>query len=292
MKLDEQGWSEMSTTLAAAFGEVEQIRGDAERRLADNGEDGIPSTCGDPRIPVAGRVAADTAADRRVAGRLLSARVNGDARTTERLMLRPPGPRGRARLPGAADAPDDRRVAAPAAAAAVPARRRGRLAGRGRRPLGALRVRAVGGDRAGDRRLPRPGRAALDRVSATAPGSRCSGRSTPTATTRASRARPRRRRSTSAPSWSSTTIVAMILPINVASQRVADEDRDGPRRRRGRARRLRPPPVPRRPDRPLMAASGGARLAPMRSLAPKLPIASIAESASTVVHEAQHPKHR
>jgi hypothetical protein len=46
MKLDEQGWSEMSTTLAAAFGEIEQIRGDAERRLADSGEDGIPSTCG------------------------------------------------------------------------------------------------------------------------------------------------------------------------------------------------------------------------------------------------------
>jgi hypothetical protein len=46
MKLDEQGWSEMSTTLAAAFGEIEQIRGDAERRLAESGEDGIPSTCG------------------------------------------------------------------------------------------------------------------------------------------------------------------------------------------------------------------------------------------------------
>jgi hypothetical protein len=45
MKLDEQGWSEMSTTLAAAFGEIEQIRGDAERRLERNGEDGIPSTC-------------------------------------------------------------------------------------------------------------------------------------------------------------------------------------------------------------------------------------------------------
>jgi hypothetical protein len=45
MKLDEQGWSEMSTTLAAAFGEIEQIRGDAERRLESNGEDGIPSTC-------------------------------------------------------------------------------------------------------------------------------------------------------------------------------------------------------------------------------------------------------
>jgi hypothetical protein len=46
MKLDEQGWSEMSTTLAAAFGEIEQIRSDAERRLESRGEDGIASTCG------------------------------------------------------------------------------------------------------------------------------------------------------------------------------------------------------------------------------------------------------
>jgi Helix-turn-helix domain len=46
MWLDEQGWREMSTTLAAAFGEIEQIRGDAEQRLEHNGEDGIPSTCG------------------------------------------------------------------------------------------------------------------------------------------------------------------------------------------------------------------------------------------------------
>ena len=45
MKLDEQGWREMATTLAAAFGEVEQIRSDAERRLAVSGEDGDPSTC-------------------------------------------------------------------------------------------------------------------------------------------------------------------------------------------------------------------------------------------------------
>ena len=46
MRLDEQGWSEMSTTLAAAFGEVEQIRSDAESRLAGSGDTGIPSTCG------------------------------------------------------------------------------------------------------------------------------------------------------------------------------------------------------------------------------------------------------
>lgn len=46
MRLDEQGWSEMTTALAAAFGEVEQIRADAEARLDRDGEAGIPSTCG------------------------------------------------------------------------------------------------------------------------------------------------------------------------------------------------------------------------------------------------------
>jgi hypothetical protein len=46
MRLDDQGWREMSTTLAAAFGEIEQIRGDAEQRLEENGDAGIPSTCG------------------------------------------------------------------------------------------------------------------------------------------------------------------------------------------------------------------------------------------------------
>lgn len=45
MKLDEQGWKEMATTLAAAFSEVEQIRSDAEKRLADGGGAAIPSTC-------------------------------------------------------------------------------------------------------------------------------------------------------------------------------------------------------------------------------------------------------
>lgn len=45
MKLDDQGWREMATTLAAAFGEVEQIRSDAEKRLADGGGPVIPSTC-------------------------------------------------------------------------------------------------------------------------------------------------------------------------------------------------------------------------------------------------------
>ncbi len=45
MRLDEQGWREMATALAAAFGEIEQIRGDAERRLAASGDAAIPSTC-------------------------------------------------------------------------------------------------------------------------------------------------------------------------------------------------------------------------------------------------------
>ncbi|HEY2052551.1 MAG TPA: hypothetical protein VGH14_01300 [Solirubrobacterales bacterium] len=46
MRLDEQGWSEMTTALSAAFGEIEQIRADAEARLDRDGEEGIPSTCG------------------------------------------------------------------------------------------------------------------------------------------------------------------------------------------------------------------------------------------------------
>jgi DNA-binding transcriptional ArsR family regulator len=46
MRLDEQGWSEMTTALTATFGEIEQIRADAEARLDREGEDGIPSTCG------------------------------------------------------------------------------------------------------------------------------------------------------------------------------------------------------------------------------------------------------
>ena len=46
MRLDEQGWSEMTTALAATFGEIEQIRADAEARLERDGEEGIPSTCG------------------------------------------------------------------------------------------------------------------------------------------------------------------------------------------------------------------------------------------------------
>jgi hypothetical protein len=45
MKLDEHGWREMATTLGAAFSEVEQIRTDAEGRLARSGETPIPTTC-------------------------------------------------------------------------------------------------------------------------------------------------------------------------------------------------------------------------------------------------------
>jgi hypothetical protein len=46
LRLDEQGWSEMTTALAATFGEIEQIRIEAEKRLEHSGEDGIASTCG------------------------------------------------------------------------------------------------------------------------------------------------------------------------------------------------------------------------------------------------------
>ncbi|HJZ35556.1 MAG TPA: hypothetical protein VJ204_04710, partial [Solirubrobacterales bacterium] len=64
MKLDEQGWKEMVTTLTAAFGEVEQIRSDAEKRLGDSGEDPITSTCAilgfpSPSVPERSGLAAD-----------------------------------------------------------------------------------------------------------------------------------------------------------------------------------------------------------------------------------------
>jgi hypothetical protein len=45
MQLDEQGWKEMTTALSAAYGEVEQIRNDAEKRLSENGGRGFTSTC-------------------------------------------------------------------------------------------------------------------------------------------------------------------------------------------------------------------------------------------------------
>lgn len=46
MRLDEQGWSEMSIALAAVFSEVEEIRDNAERRLAETGKPGFMATCG------------------------------------------------------------------------------------------------------------------------------------------------------------------------------------------------------------------------------------------------------
>jgi hypothetical protein len=44
MRLDEQGWAELMTALSAAFGEVEQIRQDAERRLGESGQSGFTAT--------------------------------------------------------------------------------------------------------------------------------------------------------------------------------------------------------------------------------------------------------
>lgn len=43
-KLDERGWSEMITTISANFAELEQIRQDAEARLAETDGDPIPAT--------------------------------------------------------------------------------------------------------------------------------------------------------------------------------------------------------------------------------------------------------
>ena len=53
MKLDEHGWREMATTLGAAFSEVEQIRSDAEARLARSGRGADPVHLRDPRLRVA-----------------------------------------------------------------------------------------------------------------------------------------------------------------------------------------------------------------------------------------------
>jgi hypothetical protein len=46
MNLDKQGWDELSTALASCFGEVEQIRHDANDRLAESGQEAIPVTYG------------------------------------------------------------------------------------------------------------------------------------------------------------------------------------------------------------------------------------------------------
>ncbi|HEV2791447.1 MAG TPA: hypothetical protein VGV69_09150 [Solirubrobacterales bacterium] len=44
MHLDERGWKELTTTLGATFGELTQIRQDADDRLAGSGEMVIPVT--------------------------------------------------------------------------------------------------------------------------------------------------------------------------------------------------------------------------------------------------------
>jgi len=44
MQLDERGWEEVITTLAATFGELTQIRHDAKDRLAASGEEVVPAT--------------------------------------------------------------------------------------------------------------------------------------------------------------------------------------------------------------------------------------------------------
>lgn len=46
MQLDQRGWDELTTALAACFGEVEQIRHDAKDRLATSGEESVPVTFG------------------------------------------------------------------------------------------------------------------------------------------------------------------------------------------------------------------------------------------------------
>jgi len=46
MQLDERGWREMITALAAVFGELSQIRHDARDRLAASGEEVVPATVG------------------------------------------------------------------------------------------------------------------------------------------------------------------------------------------------------------------------------------------------------
>jgi DNA-binding transcriptional ArsR family regulator len=45
-RLDEQGWAEMTTAMAACFGEVERIRHDAEDRLAGSGGAVVTATFG------------------------------------------------------------------------------------------------------------------------------------------------------------------------------------------------------------------------------------------------------
>lgn len=46
MELDERGWDEMATSMAACFGEIERIRHDAQKRLGAADEAPIPATFG------------------------------------------------------------------------------------------------------------------------------------------------------------------------------------------------------------------------------------------------------
>jgi hypothetical protein len=64
MRLDEQGWAELMTALSASFGEVEQIRQDAERRLGEGDAQGFTATAAimgfeSPTVPP--RMASDQA---------------------------------------------------------------------------------------------------------------------------------------------------------------------------------------------------------------------------------------
>jgi hypothetical protein len=61
MQLDEQGWAELSASLAACFGEVEQIRHDSKQRLSEDDTEAMSVTVGmvsfesppPPPLPVA-----------------------------------------------------------------------------------------------------------------------------------------------------------------------------------------------------------------------------------------------
>jgi hypothetical protein len=46
LQLDERGWDELMESLAACFGEIEQIRHDARERLAESRSEAIPVTFG------------------------------------------------------------------------------------------------------------------------------------------------------------------------------------------------------------------------------------------------------
>jgi hypothetical protein len=45
-EVDERGWTELMSTLAGTYGNVAQIRHDAQDRLAASGDKGVPVTIG------------------------------------------------------------------------------------------------------------------------------------------------------------------------------------------------------------------------------------------------------